>query len=270
VRANSLFSNMPPDFWAAVKLISQTVGYSDRKTKGIKIPSMDEIKKEYEKLNLDTSNIYNTTFGNQLIEYLTYRATVLNNIVQHNLMDKASAEIVFNTVFNSYTPSCPLPQNKQKGNKKNYAYLTCIVNMLIEKELQGKKCNYDPRSLPTFTKNNKPVLVMSRRCDGAYPSIVNPSVIWEIKEYYYTTTFGSRVADGVYETLLDGLELEKLSTMNIDVEHLLIIDDYNTWWKQGKSYLCRIIDLLNAGYVDEVIVGKEVLTRIPNIVRNWA
>ena len=30
--------------------------------------------------------------------------------------------------------------------------------------------------------------------------------LWEIKEYYYTTTFGSRVADGVYETLLDGLE----------------------------------------------------------------
>ena len=23
-------------------------------------------------------------------------------------------------------------------------------------------------------------------------------------EYYYTTTFGSRVADGVYETLLEG------------------------------------------------------------------
>jgi len=28
--------------------------------------------------------------------------------------------------------------------------------------------------------------------------------------YYYTTTFGSRVEDGVYETLLDGMELEEL------------------------------------------------------------
>lgn len=33
----------------------------------------------------------------------------------------------------------------------------------------------------------------------------------EIKEYYYTTTFGSRVAGGVYETLLDGMELDELA-----------------------------------------------------------
>ena len=270
MRANPSFSNMPPNFWAAIKLISQTVGYSDKKTKCIKIPTLAEIKKEYEKLNLDVSFIDNTAFGNQLLAYLSYRADTLNNIVQFNLMDKVLAENEFNMLFNSYKPTCPLPQNKQKGNKKNYAFLTCIVNMLIEKELQGKKCNYDPRSLPTFTKNNQPVLVMSRRCDGAYPSIINPIVIWEIKEYYYTTTFGSRVADGVYETMLDGFELEKLSSMNIDTEHLLIIDDYNTWWKQGKSYLCRIIDLLNAGYVDEVIIGKEVFTRIPHIVKTWS
>ena len=39
---------------------------------------------------------------------------------------------------------------------------------------------------------------------------LNPIAIWEIKEYYYTTTFGSRIADGVYETPLDGMELEEL------------------------------------------------------------
>ena len=30
---------------------------------------------------------------------------------------------------------------------------------------------------------------------------------------------------------------------------------------QGKSYLCRFIDTLNMGLIDELIVGKEVLTR---------
>ena len=40
---------------------------------------------------------------------------------------------------------------------------------------------------------------------------MDPLAVWEIKEYYYTTTFGSRVADGVYETLLDGMELRELA-----------------------------------------------------------
>jgi len=34
--------------------------------------------------------------------------------------------------------------------------------------------------------------------------------VWEIKDYYYTTTFGIRIAYGVYESLLDGMELEEL------------------------------------------------------------
>lgn len=52
-----------------------------------------------------------------------------------------------------------------------------------------------------------PLWTLARRVEGAFPSPVNPVAVWEIKEYYYTTTFGSRVADGVYESLLDGMEL---------------------------------------------------------------
>ena len=90
--------------------------------------------------------------------------------------------------------------------------------------------------------------------DGAFPSAVNPVAVWEIKEYYYTTTFGSRVADGVYETLLDGMELEELREHEgIDVRHYLMVDAYFTWWECGRSYLCRIVDMLRMGYVDEVL-----------------
>ncbi len=32
--------------------------------------------------------------------------------------------------------------------------------------------------------------------------------VWEIKEYYDSITFGSRIADGVYETMLDGKSLQ--------------------------------------------------------------
>ena len=88
--------------------------------------------------------------------------------------------------------------------------------------------------------------------------------------YYYTTTFGSLVVDGVYEILLDGMELEELDlAAGHKVHHLLILDDHYTWWRRGHSYLCRIIDILHMGFVDEALFGRGVLTRLPAIAREW-
>jgi hypothetical protein len=166
--------------------------------------------------------------------------------------------------------TCPLPMNKQKGRKKAPAFLTGLVNLLIEAYSQGYSCDYDPRELTTVTVNGMPVRTLARRVDGAFPSTVNPIAVWEIKEYYYTTTFGSRVADGVYESLLDGMEIEELREHEgIDIKHYLIVDARFTWWDCGRSYLCRIIDMLHMGYVDEVLFGKEVVNELPRIVREW-
>lgn len=63
-----------------------------------------------------------------------------------------------------------------------------------------------------------------------------------------------RVADGVYEILLDGMELEELlERENINVKHYLMVDAHYTWWVCGKAYLCRIVDMLHMGYRDEVL-----------------
>ena len=92
-------------------------------------------------------------------------------------------------------------------------------------------------------------------------------MVWEIKEYYYSSTFGSRVADGVYETQLDGYEFREIAPYAArPVTHVFFLDGYSTWWEDGKSYLCRIIDILNAGLVDEVIVGREVFQRWPELL----
>lgn len=226
--------------------------------------------------------------------------------------------------------------NKQKGEKKTHAYLTCVVAMLLEDTLEGltplktlpvpeadvsearkdwleredvdkrlrpKKyvdrlikegqirrerrdrkcvfhpgdvqrllphCDYDPRTLTTVTVGGRPLRTLARRVDGAYPTPVNPIAIWEIKEYYYTKTFGSRVADGIYETLLDGAELEDLLHEGHTVRHYLFADGYRTWWEDGKSYLCRIVDSIHMKYLDEVIFGREVLDRLPELAREWA
>lgn len=276
MKANERFNRQELNFWADVRLISQLTGYTDRKTKAIKVPTIDEIVQEYERLGLSTFEIQDsgelTPYGSLLIDYFQYRSDILNKTVKNLLMNLDEAKSLFERLYQTYDhTNVPLPMNKQKGDKKQYAFFTCIINLLISNALNGKKCDYDPRNLTLITKNRRPYRTLSRRVDGCFPSSQDPVALWEIKEYYYTTTFGSRVADGVYETLVDGLELkELLSADKRKVFHYLMIDSYQTWWIQGRSYLCRMIDLLNMGMVDEILFGKEVVDRIPELVKDWS
>ncbi len=195
---------------------------------------------------------------------------MLHRQVEPNLMDASQAKKEYMRLKRELKPRCPLPMNKQSGLKKAPAFLTGMVNMLIEANAAGNVCDYDPRSLTTVSSDNALLRTFARRLDGAFPSVLNPVAVWEIKEYYYTTTFGSRVADGVYETLLDGMEIKELAdSEKIDIRHYLMIDARYTWWDCGKSYLCRLIDMLHMGYVDEVLVGREVLSRLPDLVKEW-
>lgn len=160
--------------------------------------------------------------------------------------------------------------NKQRGEKRAPAYFTGIINVIVEAHIGDMTFNHDPHGLTAVTRGGAPLRTLARRVDGCFPNIVNPIAVWEIKEYYYTTTFGSRVADGVYETLLDGLELEELREHEgIDVKHYLMVDSHRTWWVDGRSYLCRMIDMLHMGYVDEVLFGYEVVERLGGIVKEW-
>ena len=275
MKPNNTFLSLPKNFWASVRLISQEVGYTQRTTGQIKIPTNAEINSKLENLDINfhllrEQDTNSGNFGDLLQGYFSYRADILNSYVEPRLMNVTKARKVFKELFKELEPNCPIPLNKQKGTMKKPAYLTGLVNMLIEANSNDLTCDYDPHQLTTATKNDLPVRTFARRVDGAFPNSVNPIAIWEIKEYYYTTTFGSRVADGIYETLLDGLEIEELREHeNIDIKHYLFVDAHDTWWNQGKSYLCRIIDMLHMGYLDEALFGYEVVERLPAIVTEW-
>jgi len=274
MKAESKFLNQPLEFWANVKLISQKVGYTERKTSKIKVPTIHEIQKMYADLHLDSNKIIlnntSTPFGVLLLEYFQHRASFLDDHVKPLLMDKKKARKLFYKLKKELKPTCPLPMNKQTGLKRAYAFFTGIINMLIEANSGGYTCNYDPKELTAFTQGGFPIRSLSRRVDGAFPNVINPIAIWEIKEYYYTTTFGSRVADGVYETLLDGYELVEIRhLLKRQVNHYLMVDDYYTWWTLGRSYLCRICDMLHMGLLTEALFGIEVLERVPHIVKDW-
>lgn len=281
MKPNELFLAQDPTFWSNVKLINQRIGYTVRgKNKvdghhGFRVPSVKDIKNVYISEGLDFNKLVVgnsfTDFGQLIHDYMEWRGDVLFNHFEPNLMNQAEAKDLFYEMKGNLNPSCPLPMNKQSGLKSDHAYLTGLVNMLIERYIGTCPCNYNPGELTAFTQNGIPARTLSRRVDGAFPAVINPTAVWEIKEYYYTTTFGSRIADGVYETQLDGMELlEARKNLGIDVKHYLIIDAHFTWWGMGRSYLCRIIDTMHMGLLSEVIVGKEVLSRIPELAQEWA
>ncbi len=269
------FLDQPKHFWANVRTISQHVGYTARRTGRICVPDLPVIVRALDELGLGTAHIVDQTgkpmsLGSSLVAYFAYRADVLNKFVKPRLMDAEQAARAFVRVQKATKSKLPIPMNTQKGDKKKPAYLTAIVNMLIDAKLDGLPCDYDPRELTTFTHLGAPLRTLARRIDGAFPPAVNPIAVWEVKEYYHTTTFGSRVADGVYETLLDGMELAELrQSARVDCRHYLMIDARFTWWDCGRSYLCRIVDMLHMGYVDEVLVGTEVLERLPLLAKEW-
>lgn len=277
------FLKQPKHFWANVRSISQEVGYTTRKSKKngvsagkLKVPTLAEIRMAFSAIDITTDHIADandklTPLGKTLLDYFAFRADVLHKDVEPRLMDAVQAKKAYEDLRAKLRSDCAVVWNKQKAAKKAPAYLTCIVNMIVEANAGGFGHNTNPLELTTVTLNGVPLRTLARRVDGAFPAITNPIAIWEIKEYYYTTTFGSRVADGVYETLLDGMELEELREHeNIDVKHYLMIDDRLTWWGMGKSYLCRMVDMLHMGYVDEVLFGSEVIDRLPAIVNEWA
>jgi hypothetical protein len=213
--ADNRFLKLPKHFWANVRSISQHLGYTNRKTKQIKVHDLADIVTALGEIGLGTGHVIDgagepTKIGQMLVAYFAYRADVLNTFVEPRLMDAAKAAAAYKAVRKESGSKLPVVMNKQKGDKKKPAYLTNIVNWLIDANTGGVAFDFCPGELTTFTQAGAPLRTLARRVDGAFPSTVNPVAVWEYKEYYHTTTFGSRVADGVYETLLDGMELEEL------------------------------------------------------------
>jgi len=265
MQANSEFLSKPKFFFEATRLISERIGYSTRRTatteSAVKNVSAADAKSILSELGISENSEVSVS---DICEYINYRAEVLNKNVKPHLMDRDRARVLYEKERIAKNPKTSPIMNKQKGEKKHESYLACLVQIQAEYILGFEKFNNDPQKLAFLTNdNNQLIKCFARRFDGCVPSIDNPKVVWEIKEYYGTKTFGSRVADGVYETLLDGYEIVEARERGCEVEHYLFVDDFFTWWVLGKSYLCRIIDMLHTGHVDRVYFGEQVITEFP-------
>lgn len=293
MRANDYWSSQDEQFWAYVRVLSEKRGYAKRGANSIAVYSVAECKATLRELDRDPAVLDETDLGARLVDYFAYRAHELNNVARNNLLEAHEAEQLFNIIVDEYCTgateiydrrgvlvaieygvqggmSVRVPMNKQTGEKRAPLFLTGMVNILFSYELQGEKFEDDPRRLPVIDRGGELFGAMSRRLDGAFPSSVNPRALWEIKEYYYTTTFGSKISDAVYISQLDGYERHGIvEATGVPIDLYLFVDAYGTWWTKGKAFLCRLVDALNKGVVDEVVVGRECVEAIPRLVRTW-
>lgn len=121
----------------------------------------------------------------------------------------------------------------------------------------GVTCEDNPQSR-AFWLHGDQLHVTARNLDGAMPALRNPSVVWEIKEYWGKTGGGSKMSDAVYESNLVGLELRHFEQRSgCSVAHVVFLDG-KAQWKTRRSDMVRFIDLFHQGLVDELFIGSEV------------
>jgi hypothetical protein len=102
--------------------------------------------------------------------------------------------------------------------------------------------------------------VTARNLDGAVPSLANPWLIWEIKEYWGKTGGGSKMSDAVYECNLVGRELrdfEEVTALDRRLVHIVFADGREQWQARVTD-LRRLIDLFHQGLIDHLFIGREV------------
>lgn len=152
-------------------------------------------------------------------------------------------------------------QTQNQEHHQSRKALIAAVSYIAERVCTdlGLTGDFNPQRRNTWF-NEHGLHVSARNLDGAIPGLVNPSVVWEIKEYWGTTGGGSKMSDAVYECNLVGLELRQFEVQaHIEVEHVVFLDGREQW-DTRKSDLARFIDLHNQGLIDHLFVGRQVET----------
>jgi hypothetical protein len=128
VQPNIRFKKLDKRFWANVRTISESLGYTDRKAKQVRVYTLDEMIAAMNKIGLGSNHLVNhdaspTELAILLHEYFAYRADILNLYVEPRLMTAERAGDVFNQMRAQVSSTRPTPMNKQKGKRKSLPFL---------------------------------------------------------------------------------------------------------------------------------------------------
>jgi len=251
-----------------LQIASEAVGYLPRGKKRAALDNLEEnyiearIQKMFPGLAVTKDSLADLT------AYYNYRTGVVRNAVSSLLRTRDEAIAEYNRIKQQYPHSTLKTQVNKQGGKEPLWFVNSI-NLLTE-SVVGRDFDDDPIELAYVTNECQVVHTFSRRMDGVYPHVENPVAIWEVKENYTTSGhFGSRISDAIYLERLDGYEIEAAYEASGWRVLSYVLIDGKIQWSKGKSFICRLVDLLNMGVLDEVLIGKEVLTEWPKIVATW-
>lgn len=148
---------------------------------------------------------------------------------------------------------------KNQGHHQSSKSLVGAVTKISSEIAQKFKLSIDvdPQHRCVWFQE-KHLYITARNLDGAIPCLVNPFLVWEIKEYWGKTSGGSKMSDAVYECLLVGRELREYEEKHHSRIHHAVFIDGKEQWSSRESDFIRFIDLYNQGIIDELIVGKDV------------
>jgi len=158
-------------------------------------------------------------------------------------------------------------QSHHQSSKALIAAVSGIARKACAKS--GIQVDLDPQRRAIWF-SERGLHVSARNLDGAIPSLENPAAVWEIKEYWGKTSGGSKMSDAVYECQLVGLEMRIFeSRSSISIDHIVFVDGKEQW-NCRKSDLLRFIDLHQQGIIDHLIIGREVESEWPNLLKRIA
>jgi len=154
-----------------------------------------------------------------------------------------------------------ITKTKSKDHHQSSKTLIATVSAIAERACKKFKetVEADPHKRCIWCIDNH-LHVTARNLDGAIPSLRDPYVVWEIKEYWGKTSGGSKMSDAVYECHLVGREIREYEEKSKHkISHIVFLDGKDQWHAR-KSDLARFIDLHNQGLIDHLFIGRTIET----------
>jgi len=195
--------------------------------------------------------------ASQLVEYLHFRTT-LWEAADKLLRTESEAKAYCKKKFNELPKTTQTKNQEHHQSSKAMVLTTTRLSEAVCKKF-GMPIEPNPQRRCVWVADQQ-LHVTARNLDGAIPGLVDPFLVWEIKEYWGTTSGGNKMSDAVYECALVGRELRDFEKRTkLHVEHAVLLDG-KAQWTSRKSDLLRFYDLYHQGLIDILIVGREVET----------
>lgn len=203
-----------------------------------------------------------------LLQYLEFRKTICHSVEAQLRTEEEATQFCVER-FNKRPETTRTQSRDHYQSSKSLVMATSLLAAEVCRA-NGVTLNQNPETRCVWVGGGY-LHVTARRLDGAITSLVNPWLVWEIKEYWgggAGKEGGSKMSDAVYECALVGRELRDFEKRKkIHIEHAVLLDGREQW-NNRKSDLWRICDLFYQGLIDALFVGKEVETAWPQYVNS--